>query len=75
MQHTHVKRKEYTMNRTQQDDYYDKLEQYRRLAHRERARAMSAMFVSMISGLSRLLGKAMASLKPRHPARWIARLG
>jgi len=63
------------MNRTQQDDYFDRLEQYRRLAHRERARAMNAMFVSMISGLSRHLGKLVAALTPRQPGRWVARLG
>jgi len=63
------------MNRTPQVDFYDKLELYRRLAHRERARAMHEGFRSLIGALGRLLGKATAALTPRHPARWIERLG
>jgi len=37
-------------------------------AHRERSRAVRA-------GLAWLYGRTAALLRPRHPARWIERLG
>jgi hypothetical protein len=67
MQHTHVKRKENRMNRNMLDDSYADLERYRRLAERERARAIG-------QGLAWL----RRHLLPRFefgPRQWIERLG
>jgi hypothetical protein len=73
MQHTHVKRKEYPMNRYSIEEFYTDPSLRRRLfedAHRERALAVKA-------GLS-WLWKQVQGLLPRNhgrPGRWIARLG
>jgi hypothetical protein len=74
MHHTHVNRKEKTMNRNILDEFYSDPAFYTRVvanAHRERSRAIAA-------GFAWLASYAKARLTPhigRHPARWIARLG
>jgi hypothetical protein len=68
MQHAHVKRKEYSMNRYVAEELYRIPDLHQRLdlaARRERARAIHAGFVWLKTQLSPRL----------DPARWLARLG
>jgi hypothetical protein len=71
MHHGHVKRKEMHMNYYLLEEFHNDPALRRRLfaeAHRERGRAVRA-------GLAWLSAQIVARLSPRHPARWIARLG
>ena len=71
MQHVHVKRKENHMNRYMLEEFHNDPALRRRLfgeAHRERNRAVR-------EGFAWLAAKAAAVFRPRHPARWIERLG
>lgn len=66
------------MNRFVMEEFYNSPVLGRRLyeaTRRERARAIGAGLAWMFRGLVRLSGQAMAHLKPRGPARWLARLG
>jgi hypothetical protein len=78
MQHAHVKRKEYTMNRYMLEEFHNDPALYRRLAEREQARAIRAAFAALPGALTRLFGNLKARLaghsRPR-PAHWAARLG
>ena len=72
------KRKENRMNRFIMEEFYDSPALGRRLyeaTRLERARAIGAGLAWLFRSLVRLSGQAMAHLKPRSPARWIARLG
>jgi hypothetical protein len=52
MQHTHVKRKEKTMNRYPMEEYFSDPARYRRLAEREQARAIRASLATLSGGLA-----------------------
>jgi hypothetical protein len=79
MQHTHVKRKEHTMNRYAMEEYYRDPALRTRLfrdARLERTRAIYQGFAWLGSLPGRLLRAATKQLAPRlRPSRWIARLG
>jgi hypothetical protein len=72
MQHTHVKRKEYPMNRYVMEEFYNDPALRRRLfgeARLERTRSVKA-------GFAWLRAQLKARFAPRlRPARWLARLG
>jgi hypothetical protein len=78
MQHTHVKRKEKTMNRYRMEEFLNDPARYRRLAEREQARAMRAAFAALRGGLARLFGQLktrLAAQRRLRPAHLAARLG
>jgi hypothetical protein len=74
MHYAHVNRKEKTMNRYMHEEYYDNPELFRRLAHRERARAAGEAISSLFGAIGRVLGYVKARLTAR-PGGWIERLG
>ncbi len=64
------------MNRHMHEEYYNDPELFRRLAHRERARAINASIRWLFDSIGTLLSAAKASLTPRpRPSHWLARLG
>jgi len=64
------------MNRYMHEEYYNNPELFRRLAHRERARAIGEAMVWLSGRFVAMLGNIKARLRPRaRPAQWIARLG
>ena len=64
------------MNRYMHDEYYTDPELFRRLAHRERERAIRGAVARLSSRIAALLGgiKARLTLHAR-PSHWLARLG
>ena len=64
------------MNRHMHEEYYNDPEFFRRLAHRERARAVSASILWLFDRIGAFLSAAKARLTPHaRPSRWLARLG
>lgn len=63
------------MNRYIQDEFYNDPELLRRLAHRERARAMAKAAKWLYGAIARTFTRALALLKPQGRGRWIERLG
>ena len=66
------------MNRYMHEEYYSNPELFRRLAHRERARAIGDAIAWLFGRIGRLFGnvKARLTARSRHrPSDWIARLG
>jgi hypothetical protein len=78
MQHAHVKRKEQPMNRYMLEEFHNDPALRRRLfgeARRERTRAVREGLAHALGGLAWLHARVKALFIPRHPGRWIARLG
>jgi len=66
------------MNCNVLEDYYNDPTRYRRLAQRERARAIREGLAALRGGLVRLFATLRSHFVARihvRPARWIARLG
>jgi hypothetical protein len=78
MHHTHVNRKEKTMNRYILEEFHSNPALLRRRltteAHRQRSLAVGNAIASVFSGIGRLFAYARARLAAR-PGGWIERLG
>ena len=62
------------MNRYMHEEYYNNPELFRRLAHRERAKAIGELIATLFSSVGRLFNYVKSRLTPR-PSRWVERLG